>query len=319
MSQGRTTGVHRIEFDVDWPPGHVACYLLPGEEPLLVDAGTPEDEARLADGLAAVGLDLAEVEHLLVTHPHQDHVGCVQAVVDAADPVVYAPVGVAARFAQDPEAVAARVRTNTGLAGITGERQAEAVRMAVTSLERNASLLPTDLVDVWVEGGQPVEVGSHTVEPVHTPGHQADHLCYLLGDEERALLAGDMAIATFRSVLLHDGLDDGVTEAVDAYRTALDRLGGLEVDRVYPGHGPGHEDLPGAVDMARDSLEGLLDRTVSALEDGVETVPGVAAAIAADRPMRYMVLEATSALAHLHTTGRVDRSTVDGVHHYRPA
>lgn len=318
MSRGRAAAVHRVEFDVDWPPGHVAAYVLDGAEPVLVDAGMPDDAATLQAGLADAGLALGDVEHLLVTHPHLDHVGCVGPVLMAADPTVYAPAGVRERFARDPEDVGDRVRANADAAGLTGQQREEAVRMAVESLERDADLLPVDAVDVWVEPDEPVAVGPHRVEPVHTPGHQADHCCYALDrGDERALLAGDMAIATFRSVLLHDGLDDGVVEAVGAYRTALDRLEALDVDRVYPGHGPVHRDLAGAVALARDSIRALLDRTHAAVGDGASTVPEVAVAIADERPLRYMIPEATSALAQLRAEGRLERLRTDGVNRYR--
>ena len=37
--------VHRIEFDVDWPPGHVGAYLLDTPEPILIDAGMTGERA----------------------------------------------------------------------------------------------------------------------------------------------------------------------------------------------------------------------------------------------------------------------------------
>jgi glyoxylase-like metal-dependent hydrolase (beta-lactamase superfamily II) len=97
--------VHRIEFTVDWPPGHVAAYLVGGPEPLLIDAGMAGDRGRreLDAGIEAAGYDVADVSHLLVTHPHVDHIGRVGAVVDAADPTVYAPASVRERLARDPE------------------------------------------------------------------------------------------------------------------------------------------------------------------------------------------------------------------------
>lgn len=39
MNETRLSSVRRIGFSVDWPPGHVACYLLDLDEPVLVDAG----------------------------------------------------------------------------------------------------------------------------------------------------------------------------------------------------------------------------------------------------------------------------------------
>ena len=55
-------GVHRIEFDVPWPPGAACAYLLAAEEPILVDAGGPDDSgwSALQSGLDTCRETLAE-------------------------------------------------------------------------------------------------------------------------------------------------------------------------------------------------------------------------------------------------------------------
>lgn len=326
MSESRQSRVHRIEFEIDWPPGHVACYLLDVEDPVLVDAGVPSDpetasdaDATLDAGLREAGYDVADVAHLVVTHPHADHVGQVPRVLEAADPTVYAPAGVRDRFARDPEDLADRVEQNAAAAGLTGDQLAEAVEMAVDSLERDASLLPREAVDRWLEPG-PVDLGPLAAEAIHAPGHQADHLCYRVDlDGERALLAGDMALDPFRAVVLHDGLDDGYVEGVSEFYAALDRLSDVDVDRVYPGHGPVHDRFHAVLDRDRTSLDDRLDDVVGHLEDGVRTVPGVALALAGDRSVRYLLPEAMSSLAHLERTGRAEASVTDDVRQYDPA
>jgi len=327
MSERRPITVHRVEFDVDWPPGHVACYLLDGPEPVLVDAGMPDDpdgpeddrdrEATFREGLAAAGVDPADVAHLVVTHPHVDHIGQVATVLEAGDPTVYAPAGVRERFAGDADALADRVERNAAEAGIEGERLEEAVRMAVRSLERDRELLPPSAVDHWVEPGEPVDVGGRTLEPTHTPGHQADHLVYRtdIGDEH-VLLAGDAAMEPFRAVAIHDGLDDGVFEAFGAYYTALDRLSALEVDRVHPGHGAVHRRFDEIVERDRGSLDRRLDSVEGAIREGVRTIPGIAARIAGDRPVRYLTPEAYGAVVHLASVGRASVTIEEGVRHY---
>ena len=309
--------IHRLEFEVEWPPGHVACYLLEGPEPVLVDAATPEPEDGLREALAEHGYEPADVEHLLVTHPHVDHVGQVPAVLEAGDPTVYAPAGVRERFAQDPAALEARVRRNCEEAGFPDEQLESAVGMAVESLERDSTLLPTEAVDVWIEPGGVTDVGGLEVGAVHAPGHQADHLCYPVEVAgESALLAGDMGIQPFRPVVMHDGLDDGHREAFDAFYAALDRLADLDVDRVYPGHGPVHDDLAGTVERDRESLDERLEDVADLVADGVSTVPGVAMALAGDRDVKYLIPETMSALAHLDAEGAVESELRDGVRHY---
>ncbi|MEF8842021.1 MAG: MBL fold metallo-hydrolase [Haloarculaceae archaeon] len=326
MSECRTTGVHRVEFDVDWPPGHVACYLLDGPEPTLVDAGTPEDpdaengadrERTLREGLAAAGVEPADVAHLVVTHPHVDHIGGVPTVLEAGDPTVYAPAGVRERFAGDADTLAERVERNATRAGIDGDHLEEAVAMAVRSLERDRELLPPSAVDRWVEPDEPFEVGGRVLEPTHTPGHQADHLVYRtdLGGES-ALLAGDTAMEPFRAVAIHDGLDDGVFEAFEAYYTALDRLETLDVDRVYPGHGAVHRRFDAILERDLGSLDRRLDTVERAIGEDARTIPEVATRIAGDRPIRYLLPEAYAAVVHLASVGRATVTIEDEVRNY---
>ena len=336
MSESRTgtTGLHRIEFEVDWPPGHVAAYLLDGPEPVLVDAGMPDDrdpadpegsddhdpERTLCDGLAAAGLDPADVAHLVVTHPHVDHIGQVDTLLAAGDPTVYAPAGVRERFAGDTDALAARVERNVREAGLAGDQLQETVEMAVRSLARNRDLLPPAAVDRWVAPDDPIEVGGHSLEPTHTPGHQADHLVFRTDlDGESVLLAGDAAMEPFRAVAIHDGLDDGVFETFDAFYDGLDRLSALDVDRVYPGHGPVHRQFHEIVERDRESLDRRLDSVERAIREGSRTVPEVTARVAGDRPARYLLPEVYAAVCHLESVGRATVTVEDGIRYYDAA
>ncbi|MFB6142047.1 MAG: MBL fold metallo-hydrolase [Halorientalis sp.] len=320
-SEGRLEAVHRIEFAVDWHPGHVAAYLVDCAEPVLVDAGMTGDGAteELEAGLAEAGYDPGDVEHLVVTHPHTDHVGQVPTVLAAGDPTVYAPASVEERFGRDTDELAETVRENARAAGVQGGYLDEAVEMSVESLERDRGLLPPESVDEWIDRGESVQVGEYTFESVHAPGHQADHLCYrtdIAGDS--VLFSGDMALESFRSVALHDGFGDGYVEAIDAFYDGLDRLAEVDADRVYTGHDPAHGDLQAAVADDRDSLDRLLDRTRDELAaDEGKTAVEIAFGRSGDRDVRYLVIETASALATLHREGELEATTDEhGVRRY---
>jgi glyoxylase-like metal-dependent hydrolase (beta-lactamase superfamily II) len=320
MNEPRTTSVRRVEFGVDWPPGHVAAYLIDGEEQVLVDAGMAAADQPMAPTLADVGCSIADIDHLVITHPHVDHVGQVPHVIEAADATVHAPAGVRERFGRDAAALGERVRANAAAVGLTGDMLDLAAGMAVESLERDRSLLSPEAVDHWVHDGETFSVGGHEFEAVHTPGHQADHLCYVTAlDGEATLFAGDMAIEPFRPVVIHDGLDDGYREAFAAFFGALDRLDALDVDRVYPGHGPVHADLGSVVERHRGSLHRRLDTVVDLLGEGYTTVPDLAVQLSGDRDPRYMVPEMMGTVAHLVETGRARTTQEDGVTYYHPA
>ncbi|OYR49361.1 MBL fold metallo-hydrolase [Halorubrum sp. Ea1] len=65
------------------------AYLVPGEAPTLVDAGTmPGVDDVIADALADAGVD--GLDRVVLTHQHHDHVGELDAVLDRFDATLYA-------------------------------------------------------------------------------------------------------------------------------------------------------------------------------------------------------------------------------------
>lgn len=309
--------IRRLEFDVDWPPGHVACYLVEGSEPALVDTAITDRQNGLERALSDHGFGLEDIEHVLITHPHLDHIGGVPELLDGADPTVYAPFSVRERFGRDPDSLGERVRHNCMRTGFADDRIETAVEMAVESLERNVELLAPEAVDVWMRPDERIPIGDVIVEATHLPGHQADHLSYsaeIAG--ERILFAGDMGILPFRPVVVNDGLDDGYRDAFDAFYTALDRMDQLDVDRIYPGHGPVHDDLDSVIELYHNSLNRRLDKVAECIANGYETAPEIVEAMTDDLYTNYLIPEIMSALAHLESTYRILSNRIDGVVHY---
>lgn len=66
---------------------------------------------------------------------------------------------------------------------------------------------------------------------VATPGHSSDHLCFVL-EQGRTLFSGDHILGRGTTVVAHPDGDMG------AYMASLERLRGLDLDRIFPGHGP---------------------------------------------------------------------------------
>ena len=75
-----------------------------------------------------------------------------------------------------------------------------------------------------------IEASEFRIDVLATPGHAHHHLGFLL-EEERALFTGDTVLDGTTSVITPDGGD------MAAYLDTLDRLAGLRLRRIYPGHG----------------------------------------------------------------------------------
>jgi glyoxylase-like metal-dependent hydrolase (beta-lactamase superfamily II) len=191
-------------MDLGWQ-GHerlIGSYLLETEDgPALVDCGPATCVGNLRLELAARGLALADVRHLLLTHIHLDHAG-------AAGVLVREHPGLQVHVSQ-----------------VGAPHLVEPAR-----LERSARRLYGDAFDALFGGLVPVpeanvhEAGARVVglECFATPGHASHHVCYL--DGEGLLYTGDAAgvrIQPSRTVLPPTPPPEF---DLDAWRTTLDEI-----------------------------------------------------------------------------------------------
>jgi len=170
-------------------------------------------------------------------------------------------------------------------------------------IHRDAAL-PEGLTDL--RDGQVIEGEGVTVVAVHTPGHASDHLCYYLR-EEKALFTGDVILGGSTTVIPAEDGDLG------DYLASLRRLQSLDVERIYPAHGPVIDDAPAKI---REYLDHRMERErqiLQALTDGLETIPAIVERIYYDVPVALHPMAAQSVQSHLKKLvkdGRVAETVV---------
>jgi glyoxylase-like metal-dependent hydrolase (beta-lactamase superfamily II) len=123
-------------------------------------------------------------------------------------------------------------------------------------------------VDRPLEHGESVSTDDGDLVALHTPGHTVDHLSYHWQDRN-ALFAGDL--------LLGRGNTTWVAEypgCVADYLASLAHLRGLDLDVIYPAHGPALTDPDGALDR----FEGHRMARIRQVARAREQDPSVAAA-----------------------------------------
>jgi glyoxylase-like metal-dependent hydrolase (beta-lactamase superfamily II) len=218
-------GIHRLGRRL-----HNFYLVVSGGRATVIDAGGSRELPLLEAGLGAAGLTLDDVEALLVTHAHTDHLG-------------FAPRarrrGVTVKVHEDeaPYAMDVAAGSQVGARDLPLWRPRVVVFLA-EMVRAGAHLHPRlDAVDTVADGERLDLPGRPRV--VATPGHTAGHAAYLL-EEHRAVCTGD-ALVTDAIIRRSPGpqlLPERFhTDAVMA-RTSLDRLAGLDADLVLPGHGP---------------------------------------------------------------------------------
>jgi len=126
-------------------PGAIAAYVLPGDEPTVVDPGPTTTLPVLLEGLRELGVGPRDLRHVALTHVHLDHAGATGLLLEAFPD---------ARFvmhALDHPSIALQAPSAASWYG-----------HAVT---------PPRAPDVPAEHGGTLEVGRHRFTLLHTPGH----------------------------------------------------------------------------------------------------------------------------------------------------
>ncbi len=140
--------------------------------------------------------------------------------------------------------------------------------------------------DGRVGEGQTIAVGALDLEVIYTPGHADDHVCFLTG---RVMFTGDHVIGG-SSVMVED---------LGKYLASLRRIQGVEIDRMYPGHGE-EIDRPGeVVDWYLAHRMQRHAEVLGAVLSGASTVDEVLEAVYSDVDRSLFPLAARSVTAHL--------------------
>jgi hydroxyacylglutathione hydrolase len=198
------------------------------ERPVLIDTGYLGDWPATASVLTDLGLDVSRTALIINTHTHCDHVGGNRPIQTRSGcGIALHPRGV--RFMQ--------------------ERDARSPWWSFYHQEA-AFFAPT----VRLADGQVIQVGPYGFEVIHTPGHASDGLV-LYNPSERILLSSDTLWEHDFPVmtLAVEGED-----AIETMLASLDKIAGLEVHRVFPGHGAPFDDFRNALGRARTRLEKFL-------------------------------------------------------------
>ncbi len=235
--------VVRLEPDLFWvsmpvpfPLGSVNAYLVCGRgRGVLVDAGlrTPDCWAALQEGLQAAGLEPADLQAVVVTHAHPDHVGLAGLLQEVAGVPVYL-LDVEADWACRAWGGDAGFRVSVvtemlRVHGVPPRWVEEAGQQVAVLQDLVAPLGPV----VPVRDGQLLELDGFSARVLWTPGHSDGHMVLL--DPQGRLFCGDHVLPEVSpNISLYPGARPN---PLADYLHSLRKVRDLPVRLALAGHG----------------------------------------------------------------------------------
>jgi glyoxylase-like metal-dependent hydrolase (beta-lactamase superfamily II) len=240
LERAALAGIHCLPIPTPFAVGRVNCYLIEDEPLTLVDTGPNSGKAldELTARLAERGHELSDLELIVVTHQHIDHLGLVEILVEHSGAEV-AALGAAAQrlaaFDEDAEAedkFAVEVMLRNGIP--------EDVTVALRSVSRSFRGWGSHVaVTRPLDDGAALELRDRRLQVLHRPGHSPSDTVFW-DEERRILLAADHLLPKISSNPLITRPLDGSevrTQALVTYIDSLQKTREMPAEIVLPGHG----------------------------------------------------------------------------------
>ena len=295
-------GIHRLAIPTPFAVGRVNVYLIEDDPLTLVDAGpnsgTSLDE--LTRGIAALGHALEDIELVLLTHQHIDHLGLVSlvasrsgaevAAIDAAVPYVE-------NFSSEAQAdddFALDIMLRHGI-----PEDVAAALQSVSQAFRGWGA-PVQVTRT-LRDGEPLAQRDRTLHVHHRPGHSPTDTIFH-DRQRRVLIAADHLLAHVSSNPLITRPRDGSRERPQALVQYLDSLcatRAMEVEMVLPGHGEPithHRDL---IDQRFALHRRRADKIQRLLEERSRSAYEIAQALWGNIAVTQAYLTLSEVLGHL--------------------
>lgn len=287
--------IHRIEVPNPFFEGSNSVYLLMGEPLTLIDTGvaTSDVYAHLKKGLRAHAIEVRDIERVILTHKHIDHIGNAWRIQQESNATVYIHHQECKSLTDvDP----------------SGQRFGELVRkrLAAWGLPSeglpplNASEMPTWELEPCTVAPLPASLPLHAngsdydLGIIETPGHTLGSVCLQLQDQ---LFTGDHILERISPNI---GAGDLRSRGMlGHFLNSLQRVRRLGDLQIHPGHGASFRGLSQRCNKLQKHHQIRLTQALRAVRRGKKTVWEVARALYGKLRGFHILLGCAEANAHL--------------------
>ena len=317
FAPAEAAGIHRLAIPTPFAVGRVNCYLIEDEPLTLLDAGPNSGRSldELQRQLGELGHTIEDLELVLISHQHIDHIGLVEIVARHASAEV-AAIDQLVPFVENYSEAAARA-DQFGHEMMLRHGIPEDVATAVHSVsEAFRAWGARANVTRVVRDGDTIELRDRRLEVHFRPGHSpTDTVLY--DPDRRMLLAADHLLKHISSnPLISRPFEGGERhQSLVVYMESLAKTREMDVDLTLPGHGDPIEDHRGLIEQRFALHERRAEKIHSLIAQRPRSAYEIALSLWGNVAVTQAYLTLSEVLGHtdiLLNAGRVAEVEEDG-------
>ena len=319
-----------IEKDIvqSFSTPYVNVYLIEGTKGnLLIDTGwnAPGTYSALSEELKNYGFEAKGITHIVITHIHPDHYGLSGRIKQISGAEIMLSE-IDAKFIDsryiNMDPLLNEMRKFFHSHGIPND---DIIKFSETSLPARQFVMPVE-PDVRLKAGKKVSMPPFEFKVFETPGHSSGHIC-LYEPSRKLLFCGDHILPEITpNIAFHPQSGEN---PLAEYLESLKELMKLEVNLVFPGHGPAFSGFRGRVEELLRHHEQRSREMLNKVSSELKTAYQIATEIPwmtdvnpvkfqnlDSRNQRLALMETIAHLQFLVKRGEIIRDLKDDIYYY---
>ncbi|MCF6410047.1 MBL fold metallo-hydrolase [Pseudalkalibacillus salsuginis] len=311
--------IHPIIVPTRSDLGSFNFYLVEEEGSVsLIDAGINSAKCWdfFTESLGCKGLSLKDLDRIIITHNHEDHVGLVDRIVSKHDIPVYVPENSIHRLKRDKDFFRMRTEFFSQLyremgCGEAGEKQVEKLKEALEDHDKKK--VQADLTQIESD---PI----NGLKPIQTPGHSPDHLVFL--DEKRGwLFSGDLLIRHMSSnALVEPDHEGNRLPTLLQQEQSLEKCSSFDIQIAFSGHGVTIENPQNLIEVRLSGIKKKAEKVLNYVNNGTDTASKLGKTMYKGKYESQFSLVMSEVIGHLdylEIHKKVEKEMNNGVWHYK--
>ena len=266
----------RIELPSVFEIGAVNTWLIREPEVVLIDCGekTPQAWQALQDGLALYDINIQDVQKVLITHGHLDHIGLANKITQHSDAEIWMAEPIVPWALELKKSLDART---------------QALEVAIEELHLDGKKINfasskfgyKRLSPYWDEieenrirtfaYGEWLQLGGLDWEVIHTPGHCINQTC-LYQPETREFFSADMLLKMIPIPIIDVHIEAPFqrTKSLLMQVQSYQKLAQLDIGKAYPGHFEALENVEELIQNQLARIEAKKEQCYTLIRNGMD-------------------------------------------------